>query len=79
MKPVAPKSERFGRLVTIGENQPEVLPLPARMDDERITTVWELDAVELGRLFAGGKIRLTITNFGRPMQPVFLDVVGDDL
>lgn len=62
-------------LIVIAKDQPEYIPLPAFFTPEGyVITEWELTAEELARLMTGGRLRLSILTFGRPLQPLILEV-----
>ena len=66
-------------LVVIAANQEEYAPLPAAAyEDGAVMTEWLLTAEELLALLDGGHIRLWTQTFGRPFQPVALQVVKAD-
>lgn len=76
MTPVEPSVAEGSHLVIYAEDQPEYIPLPAAVDiDGVVTTEWEPDADELQALLCGGRIRLCVHTFKRPLQPVSLDVL----
>lgn len=80
MKPidVELKDERglVGTHVVFGKDQPEYFPLPALLfNDGNIVTHWELSAEDLQKIVCGGKIQLTIMTYGRPLQPIRLEVI----
>lgn len=60
--------------VTFAKDQPQYLPLPAVVSDGVVTTRWKLTWRERLTLFLGGTIWLQVSTFGRPLQPVKLDV-----
>ena len=65
--------------VILGKDQPEYTPLPGACDaDGVVLTEWELTAEELAAVLAGGRVRLWIYTFNRPLQPVALEVVERD-
>ncbi len=77
MQPIIPpvKSEG-GTLVTIAENQPEYVPLPAYVDKNGLVmTEWEFSDEEIRMIIEGGKLRLWIHTFNNPLQPVQLCIV----
>lgn len=62
-------------LVVFAKDQPEYLPLPASVDRDGLAmTEWEPTADELHRLLSGGRLRLWLWTFNRPLQPVMLEV-----
>jgi hypothetical protein len=68
MKPISFPSQN----VIIAENQEGVEPLPAHYDKANgiVTTIWELDSVEIESVRETGKIMLEVYTFGNPLQPV---------
>jgi hypothetical protein len=77
MKPIVPpiKSEG-GTLVTIAENQPEYSPLPAYIDKNGLVmTEWVFSDEEIRTIIEGGKLRMWISTFNSPLQPVSLEIV----
>ena len=61
--------------VTYTSTDPEVLPLPAlRFPDGKVMTEWALSEAERERIAHGERIRLWIWTFGRPLQPVGVQV-----
>lgn len=76
MEPVDLAEETGARKVVFAENQPQYRPLPALVTPAGVvTTLWELSAEDLALLFCGGRIRLCVHTFGKPLQPVSLDCV----
>ena len=76
MRPIAPDESYGGKQVIFAENQPELLPLPARTDGEAVITAWELTAAERVAVLAGAPIMLQVITGGRFLQPVSLYVQG---
>ena len=67
------------KAVVFGADQPEYLPLPAIVSKEGwILTEWKLSEAEIDLLKNGENIRLWIYNFGQPLQPVMLEVTGEN-
>lgn len=66
------------RYVRIAEDQPQYQTLPALVSHESIVTVWEPTAEELAQLSTGGAVKLEVLNYGKPMQPVRLEVIGGE-
>ena len=61
--------------VVLGKNQPEYLPLPAFFDQEgTMVTAWEMTEEERNEFLRTGRIYLTQLTFGKPFQPVRLDI-----
>lgn len=79
MMPIEPIIHEGARLVVFAKDQPQYIPLPASVDDQGcVMTEWELTTEELDRLLCGGRIRLWIHTFHRPLQPVSLEVVDPE-
>lgn len=72
MNPVEPSPPPEGAtLVVFAKDQPQYLPLPAyRTPDGVVLTEWEPTAEELQRILLGGRVRIWIYTFGRPLQPI---------
>lgn len=72
--PVIPGLEEYE--VKIAESQDEYGTLPALFvnGDEHIVTRWHLTWRERIVAFINGDIYLSIWRFGRPVQPVMMDV-----
>lgn len=79
MNPIVPStSPEGGRAVVFAKDQPQYIPLPAIVcPDGSVLTEWQLTEDERARLVAGEAIRLTIWTFGRPLQPVMLEVTSE--
>jgi hypothetical protein len=77
MKPVQPSVVHEGALLAvIGARQPEFDPLPAAIDAAGLVlTEWEFSAEDLAVILNGGRLRLWLHTFNRPLQPVSLEVV----
>ena len=58
---------------TIAKDQPQYVPLPARVAGDRTTSCWALTPRERLRVLLTGRVWLTSLNFGRPLQPARLD------
>lgn len=58
-----------GHNVVLAEDQPEYLPLPAIVYDDRTTTCWQLTYIDRLILLFTGKLWLSQLNFGQPLQP----------
>ena len=65
MQPV----EFKGSNVVIAKDQPEYLPLPALVIDDRTISCWHLTWWERLKVLASGRLWLSQLNFGRPLQP----------
>lgn len=76
MIPVTPQGTLEGaRLVHFGAQQPEYHTLPALVDRNGVVMAeFELDASELDRVCRGGRVRLWVYTFGRPLQPVAVEI-----
>lgn len=57
-----------------GAKQPEYKPLPAKVEQGRVVSCWELTPDELKKVQETGKIWLAVFAQGMPLQPVFLCV-----
>jgi hypothetical protein len=77
MKPIPPKEVHPGAVpIVFARDQPQYDPLPAAVDSSGLVmTEWELTAEDLARVLAGGRIRLWVWTFCRPLQPLALEVV----
>lgn len=67
--------------VVLGENQPEYIPLPAAVIPsvtQTMVTRWRLSESERQQIANGHDIVLQQLTFGRPFQPVNLQVVAAD-
>ena len=60
----------------IAKNQPEYETLPAKIDGDKTTSVWEFSGPDIDRIRKGEKLFLTLLNFGQPLQPVKL-IISD--
>lgn len=79
MTPVEPTHFEGSKLVIYAKDQPEYIPLPAMVNPEGLVmTEWEPSAEELERLLCGGRIRLWVHTFGRPLQPVNIEAIGPE-
>jgi hypothetical protein len=83
--PVEPAIVPNTRRIVLAEKQPEYAPLVARVGLEEydqigaqvtVTTEWDPTDEERAVLAAGGRVRLKTLTFGKPFQPVVLDVVA---
>lgn len=70
MMPVAPEPRVYGRAIVIAEDQPEYLPLPANIVGPYVETKWKLTWIERLRVLWTGNFYLTLSTFGRPLQPI---------
>lgn len=62
-------------LVIYAVDQPEYHNLPAyRTVAGTVMCEFELDAAELDRVCRGGRIRLWVYTFNKPLQPIALEV-----
>jgi hypothetical protein len=58
-------------LVVYAKDQPQYIPLPARVDSEgTVVTCWQLTWRERWKMFLSGKFYLTLLTFGKPLQPI---------
>lgn len=65
--------------VVYAKDQPQYLPLPAllsMMSDGQMVTRWTLSPEERAAIAGGADVFLTVLTFGRPLQPVLLEVGG---
>lgn len=76
MTPVEPTTlPDGGRLVIFAKDQPQYAPLPASLDaDGLVMTEWEPTEEELDALAMGGRIRIWLHTFNRPLQPIRVEV-----
>jgi hypothetical protein len=75
VRPVAPP--RGAQFATFAEHQPEYDPLPASVSaDGLVMTEWEPTAEELAALVAGGRVRIWLHTYGRPLQPLNVEVAA---
>ena len=66
------------RFVIFAKDQPEYLPLPALVyADGKVMTEWKLTEEERLALIRGENIRLWIWTYGRPLQPIALEVIKE--
>lgn len=67
------------KAVVFAKDQPEYIPLPAVVyPDGKILTEWQPTEDERQRLARGEHVRLWIWTFGKPLQPVMLEVTSAD-
>lgn len=81
MKPIEPLAcPAHAVRVVFAADQPQYDPLPACVTpaDGLVMTEWEPSAEELHALCTGGRVRLWIHTFRRPLQPVALEVAGGE-
>jgi len=65
--------------VVFAKDQPEYAPLPALVfPDGKVCTEWRPTEDERARILAGENIRLWIWTYGRPLQPVALEVTCEE-
>lgn len=76
MKPVAPVLPGVDLSeVVFAKDQPQYIPLPAfRSPEGDVTSRWRLTFRERLRILIFGDLWLTVATFGRPLQPVRLQV-----
>lgn len=74
---IPPKQPHEGGVrVVFAANQREYDPLPAVVDrDGVVMTEFEFTAEELATVLAGGRLRLWLYTFNRPLQPIALEIV----
>lgn len=61
--------------VVFAKDQPEYLPLPARVaDDGTVVTCWQLSWRERWLALWTGKFFLTVLTFRRPLQPIRVSI-----
>lgn len=78
MRPIDP-GESYGWYTVFGANQPEYLPLPARIDQEGATfTIFDLSLDERKAIMDGARIGLRIATYGSPLQPFHVAVEGTE-
>ena len=65
MKPIAFKEQN----VVIAKDQPEYLPLPAKILDGCVTSCWKLNIIERIIILFTGKIWWQVYSYGQPLQP----------
>ncbi len=77
MKPVRFKEQTN----VLAEDQPQYLPLPVKINLEsgEIVSCWKLSWRERFKLFCTGRVWVSISTFGRPMQPVYITIEKEDL
>lgn len=67
-----------GQTTVIAKEQPEYLPMPARVDRSdpecRVTCCWQLTPEEIKRIVETGVVWHQILTFGGPLQPQLLVV-----
>jgi len=70
MKPI----DFEGSNIVFGKDQPEYLPLPARILPEQgeVVTCWEVPDEDLAEIIRTGRIWLSQLTFGHPLQPLRL-------
>jgi hypothetical protein len=79
MNPVTPAALPNTVEVTFAKDQPEYIPLPARVDEHGVvTTEWKPSVEELQTLLRGGRVRLSMwsrVHIGVPLTPVMIEAV----
>lgn len=66
------------RPTIFAKDQPEYQPLPALVfDDGRVLTEWSLSEEERAAIARGENLRLWIWTFGRPLQPIALQITDE--
>ena len=67
------------RFVEIAKDQPEYFTLPALVyNDGKVMTEWKFSESEREAIARGENVRLWIWTFGRPLQPIALEVTSED-
>ena len=75
-KPRNPMNTAF-RFVVMGKDQPEYQPLPAYIyPNGSVQTEWDLSLDERRAVGDGARIILWIQTWGRPLQPLMIQVEG---
>ena len=78
MVPVEQFETDDARLVVFAKDQPEYTPLPALLfPDGKVLTEWTFTEDERRAIARGENLRLWIWTFGRPLQPVALEVTDE--
>lgn len=63
------------QLMVFGVDRPDVDPLPAVCDAVgHVISEWTPDASELERLMRGAPVRVWVSTYGHPLQPLALEV-----
>lgn len=66
------------RALTFASGQPEYKILPAVVGPNgEVKTEWILTPEEFEKLKLGGRIQLTLLTFGKPLQPIKLEVSNE--
>jgi hypothetical protein len=80
MEHVDPQAAPAGsRMITYAAAQPEYRPLVGYVDPHGVLlTEWVPSAEDLAALLAGGRLRLWIYTFNRPLQPIMLEAAQPD-
>lgn len=63
----------------IAKDQPQYLPLPAHIDNGRVTFCWKFNWKERVKLLLNGKLWHTVLTFNKPLQSQLLQVDKPDL
>lgn len=66
------------RFVEIAKDQPEYLPLPARVDNGKVITCWKFTFKERLKILFTGSLFLSLFTFGNPLQPIRFDLDNPD-
>lgn len=76
MTPVEPTTlHDGGTLIVFAKDQPEYQPLPASVDaNGLVMTEWEPTEDERHALMLGGRVRIWLHTFNRPLQPIRVEV-----
>lgn len=77
MKPILPVHVHPDAVpIVFAVNHPEYDPLPAAIDTQGLVmTEWEFSAEDLAKIVNGGRIRLWIWTYRRPLQLISMEVV----
>lgn len=78
MKPITPKPVKGLRSVVLGEDNPDLEPLPILTDGNVYVSLWKLSWAERVQVLLQGRILFRQLCLGEPMKPFSL-VVGDDV
>jgi hypothetical protein len=79
MRPIDPNIEEL-ELRVYAKDQPQYLPLPARVDPEgAVVTCWKLTWRERLTLLLRGTLFLTLLTFNNPLQPIRCSVDKPEL
>ena len=65
-----------GRTVVFAKDQPQYAPLPSTIDGDTVWSRWQLTEGERKAILDGACIELGLMTFGKPLQPILLQVQG---